>query len=119
MFLARALLLFAVLIARAGSTCAQDSADQKQQPTFRTQSNAVLVPALVKGKNGEIIYGLSAKDFIIEDDGVEQTVHLDEEPESVPVSLVVAIQLGRTADAETATHSRAGRDARSYTQFRP
>jgi hypothetical protein len=34
----------------------------------------VLVPALVKDKNVEIIYGLQAKDFIIEDDGVEQPV---------------------------------------------
>lgn len=71
-----------------------------QQPSFRTQSNAVLVPALVKDKNGAIVYGLNAGDFIIEDDGVEQAVHMDEEPETAPISLVVAIQLGRTAAAE-------------------
>jgi VWFA-related protein len=93
-------LVIAVLLLLAGFSAAQDSADQKQQPTFRTQSNAVLVPALVKGKNGGIIFGLEAKDFIIEDDGVEQVVHLDDAPESAPVSLVVAIQLGRTAAAE-------------------
>jgi VWFA-related protein len=83
-----------------GNAFAQDPPQPAQQPTFRTQSNAVLVPALVKNKKGEIIYGLQAKDFIVEDDGVEQPVHLDEEPESPPVSLVVAIQLGRTAAAE-------------------
>ncbi len=73
---------------------------QEEQPTFRTQSNVVLVPALVRDKAGEAVYGLQAKDFIIEDDGVAQTVHLDEAAESDPVSLVIAIQCGRRADYE-------------------
>lgn len=72
----------------------------QEQPTFRTQSNVVLVPALVRDKSGEVVYGLEAKDFVIEDDGVVQTVHLDEAAESEPVSLVVAIQCGRRADFE-------------------
>ena len=72
----------------------------QEQPTFRTQSNVVLVPALVRDKSGEVVYGLQAKDFVIEDDGVAQTVHLDEAAESEPVSLVVAIQCGRRADFE-------------------
>jgi VWFA-related protein len=78
----------------------QDSQVPSQEPVFRTQSNIVLAPALVTDRKGSIIYGLQAGDFVIEDDGVEQPVHLDEEPASVPVSLVVAIQLGRTAEAE-------------------
>src|SRR5664279_178648 len=73
---------------------------QQEEPTFRTQSNVVLVPALVRDKSGEIVYGLEAKDFIIEDDGVAQTVHLDDAAESEPVSLVVAVQCGRRADYE-------------------
>lgn len=40
-----------------GFAMAQQQADS-QQPGFRTQSNAVLVPALVKDKNGAIVYGL-------------------------------------------------------------
>lgn len=40
----------------------------------------MLVPALVKGKNGAIVDGLQAEDFIIEDDGVKRPVHLDEAP---------------------------------------
>ncbi|MGC2109461.1 MAG: VWA domain-containing protein [Candidatus Korobacteraceae bacterium] len=71
-----------------------------QEPTFRTQSNVVLVPALVRDKGGEIVYGLQAQDFVIEDDGVAQTVHLDEAAASEPVSLVVAVQCGRRADFE-------------------
>lgn len=91
------LMLTAFWCVRPGA--AQQPADSAQG-TFRTQSNAVLVPALVKDKSGAIIYGLTAQDFIIEDDGVEQAVHMDEEPDASPISLVVVLQLGRTAEAE-------------------
>ena len=75
-------------------------AAQEQEPTFRTQSNVVLVPALIRDKSGEIVYGLKATDFVIEDDGVVQSLHLDEAAASEPVSLVVAVQCGRRADFE-------------------
>lgn len=72
----------------------------QEEPTFRSQSNVVLVPALVRNKSGSIIYGLKTDDFIIEDDGIRQTVHLDEAAETEPISLVVALQIGRRADFE-------------------
>jgi VWFA-related protein len=75
-------------------------ASPQEEPTFRAQSNVVLVAALVRDKAGEIVYGLQAKDFIVEDDGIPQAVQLDETAESDPVSLVVAVQCGRRADYE-------------------
>jgi len=72
----------------------------QEEPSFRTQSNVVLVPALVRNNSGSVIYGLKADQFIIEDDGVPQTVHLDEGAETGPVSLVAAVQVGRRADFE-------------------
>ena len=71
-----------------------------QTTTLHTQTNVVLVPALVKDAGGEPIYGLKAKDFIVEDDGVAQTVHLDEESDDQPLSLVIAVQRGRRASYE-------------------
>ena len=68
-----------------------------QDTTLRSRSNLVLIPALVKDQQGTIVYGLQAKDFIVEDDGVEQSARLDEAPEGQSVSLVVAIQKGRRA----------------------
>jgi len=68
-----------------------------QDTTLRSRSNLVLVPALVKDQQGAIVYGLQAKDFIVEDDGIEQPTRLDEAPEGQPISLVVAIQKGRRA----------------------
>jgi len=80
-------LAFALL---AGSALAQET-------VLRSQSNIVLIPALVKDQQGGAVYGLQAKDFLVEDDGVEQAVRLDEAPEGQPISLVVAIQRGRRA----------------------
>ena len=71
-----------------------------QNPTFRSETNVVLVPTLVEDQNRKPVYDLHAKDFVIEDDGVPQSVQLDDKAESEPVSLVVAIQCGRRADYE-------------------
>ena len=68
-----------------------------QEPTFNAQSNVVVVPTLVRDANGSVVYGLQAKDFIIEDDGVEQAPYLDEAAEAEPVSLMIAVQCGRRA----------------------
>src|SRR5271168_3829405 len=71
--------------------CAQKdpppAAQQDQAPVFHAQSNVVLVPALVKDGHGKIVYGLQADDFILEDNGVEQAVKLDEAAEAQPISV--------------------------------
>lgn len=71
-----------------------------QETTLRTRSNLVLVPTLAKDSQAAIVYGLQAGDFIVDDDGVEQPVRMDEAPEGQPISLVVAIQRGRRASYE-------------------
>lgn len=68
-----------------------------QEATVRSRSNLVLVPTLVKDEQGSVVYGLQATDFAIEDNGVQQSVRLDEAPEGQPISLVLAIQRGRRA----------------------
>jgi VWFA-related protein len=78
--------------------CALVSA--RQEPGFTSRANLVPVPTLVRDANGQAVYGLHAKDFIIEDDGVEQAVHLDEAAELTPISLMIAVQCGRRAKRE-------------------
>jgi len=73
---------------------------QEPLSTIRSESNVVLAPTLVRTKAGEITYSLQARDFIIEDNGVEQDVTLDESPEREPVSLVVASQVGHKASSQ-------------------
>jgi VWFA-related protein len=69
-------------------------------PTFSSQGNLVPVPTLVTDAKGNAVYGLRAQDFIIEDDSVEQPVHMDEAKEAEPISLVIAVQCGRRASRE-------------------
>jgi len=35
-----------------------------QETTLRSQSNVVLIPALVKDAEGKVVYGLEAKNFL-------------------------------------------------------
>jgi VWFA-related protein len=71
-----------------------------QQSSFTSRANLVPVPTLVRDAAGNAVYGLLAEDFIIEDDGVPQTVRLDEAAEVEPVSLMIAVQRGRRANRE-------------------
>ncbi len=63
-------------------------------------ANLVPVPTLVLDEQGTTIFGLHAEDFVIEDDGIQQIGRLDEEPESKPVSMIVAVQCGRRVNRE-------------------
>jgi VWFA-related protein len=65
-------------------------------PTIRVTTNEVLVPTLVeKPHGGGIIYGLKQSDFVVEDDGVQQKIRVQEEMDMAPVALVIALEEGR------------------------
>ena len=72
----------------------------QQVPTLRTRTNLVLVPTLVESKTGEPVFNLSAKDFVVTDNGVEQKIRLDTETYAQPISIVVLLQVGRSAVRE-------------------
>jgi VWFA-related protein len=63
-------------------------------PTLRVTANEVLVPTLVEKRDGEVLYGLKPEDFVLEDNGVPQKIRVQEEMDTAPVSLVVAVELG-------------------------
>ncbi|HEY3769437.1 MAG TPA: VWA domain-containing protein [Candidatus Angelobacter sp.] len=85
------------LIAGSLQVCPAQQKTEQGIPTLRTQSNVVFVPTLVKDPAGKPVFGLQPKDFMIEDDGVEQKVIMDEAEPQEAVSLLIAIQSGRTA----------------------
>ena len=64
------------------------------QPTLRLNANEVLVPTLVEKRGGGILYGLRPDDFVLEDNGVAQKIRMQEEMDTAPVSLVVAVEQG-------------------------
>ena len=62
--------------------------------TVQVTTTEVLVPTLVEKKDGDVIYGLKASDFVVEDDGVPQKIRVQEEMDTAPVALVVAVEEG-------------------------
>jgi VWFA-related protein len=75
-------------------------AAQADSPTIRVESSEVLVPTLVEQPSGEIVYGLGPSDFQLTDNGVPQALHVDDDLDNEPVSVVVAVERGRMAGLE-------------------
>ena len=88
-----AALFFLGLEAHARQSSAPDT-------TIRVQTSEVLVPTLVQMPSGEIVYGLGPTDFQLMDNGVRQQLHVDDDLDNEPVSVVVAVEKGRLAALE-------------------
>ena len=82
-------------------------ADQGQA-TLRVTTREVLVPTLVEKHDGGIVYGLKGEDFVVEDNGVPQRVHMQEEMDTAPVALVVAVEQGGMSVLEFDKFGRLG-----------
>ena len=76
--------------------CAAVRAQQTDpvQPTLSVRSTVVLVPALVKTKQGAVVFNLSASDFSLTDDGVPQHLTLDPDTDSQPLALAICVETG-------------------------
>ena len=90
----------------AGAAPTAQSAGAQQAPTFRVNTSVVLVPTLVEQKNGAVVYGLGADAFSLTDNGVPQKLHVDDDLDTTPVSLVVCVEKGRSSDLEFAKFAR-------------
>ena len=95
----RLLLLIPALLVSVGLPAQQESApEQPQSPyTLRSTSNLVLVPTQVETHHGDLLYTLRPDQFILEDNGVPQSIRVDDDPESLGLSLVVVVQCSRSA----------------------
>src|ERR1700735_4583589 len=92
--------LSVLLLCTAAAAAQEKPAPGDQSYTLKTQSNIVLVPTTVKSKHGETLYGLKENQFVVEDNGVPQTIHLDEDTDSLGLSLAVVVQCSRSAGYE-------------------
>ena len=81
-------------ISAAFASAQSPPAPAAQVPFISTRSTLVLVPTLVKTKADELVYTLTAKDFTITDNGIEQKVSLEEDTGDQPLALVVAVETG-------------------------
>ncbi len=95
----RALLLPALLtasLAHAQTPAAPAPPDQAPF-TLRSQSNLVLVPTQVQTHHGDMLYDLQPAQFTLLDNGVPQTIRIDEDTDSLGLNLVVVVQCSRSA----------------------
>ncbi len=70
------------------------SAPQQTQTPIRTTANIVLVPALVKTRDGETVFSLNADDFYLTDNGVPQKLQMEPDRDAQPLAVVVIVETG-------------------------
>ncbi len=80
-------------VAASAQTSAPSSGNS-QVTALEVRTNLVLVPALVKTKSGELVFALTAEDFILTDNGVPQPLRLEPDTDEQPVALAVIVQTG-------------------------
>jgi VWFA-related protein len=93
-------LLMALTTFAAAQNSAQTSAPEAAPTTtLHTSSTLVVVPALVQTPTHELVYSLTADDFILTDNGVPQKTRLEADT-ARPLSLVVLMQTGGAAQGQ-------------------
>ncbi len=78
-----------------------------QSTTITSTTSLVLVPALVQSPSGETLPIFKASDFLLTDNGVSQHVTL-EDTEHQPLSIVVLLQTGATAQRNFPSYTKLG-----------
>jgi VWFA-related protein len=69
--------------------------EQQSNPTTLTvRSTLVEVPVLVKTKGGQVVFELTADDFVVTDDGVPQQLRIEEDTDGRPLALAVVVETG-------------------------
>jgi len=80
-----------LVVANVG-LCAQQN--QATQAPFTVRSTLVMVQVLATTKTGKVVFGLTADDFHITDNGVPQHFTLDEDTGSQPLALAIVVETG-------------------------
>src|SRR5580698_5209467 len=96
------LLAAAVLLAGVLPAAAQQIGRNKEpdapQVTLTVQSQLVVEAVVVKDKQGKFIPGLSAKDFVVTEDGVPQTVSFCEHQDLATEAKVLPVSTSKNED---------------------
>jgi VWFA-related protein len=99
------------VLSPGGVACAQSNEPPSagsQVPALAVHTNLVLVPALVKTKRGELVFTLTADDFILTDNGIPQPLRLEPDTDSQPLALAVIVQTGGRGAAHLGDYNDLG-----------
>src|SRR5580698_9806220 len=103
------LILFLAVSARAQQVGQNAPANGNTTSTFSTSSQLVVETVNVKDKSGKPIEGLTAKDFMVTEDGAEQTIRFFEYqrvPEALdaePAITIPSVPLKKLPEAQITT----------------
>jgi VWFA-related protein len=88
------------------ATCVRAQTEPPKAPsTLTVTSTLVVVPTLVRTPDGNLLHTLSAQDFKLLDNGVEQTISI-EESEHQPVAIVVLLQIGGAGSRQFPSYTK-------------
>ncbi len=76
--------------------------------TLTSRTTLVLVPTLVKTKQGTVVFDLTASDFSLTDNGIPQQITLDPEVDSQPLALAICVETGGTGGRHIEDYRRLG-----------
>jgi VWFA-related protein len=108
MRLAMCLRSLPLLLLSLAASHAQAPPTAQNPTTFRTGTNLVLVPALVRTDKGKLVYTLTADDFTLTDDGVVQKLTLEQDTDDLPLALVIVAETGAAGADHLALYSKIG-----------
>jgi len=106
----RAPATLALVLCITAVALAQANPQQNPAPTttLTVRSNLVEVPALVTTKHGEVVFALSAEDFLLTDDGVQQHISLVPDTDSRPLALAIVVEVGGAGAGHLADYAELG-----------
>jgi VWFA-related protein len=85
-------ILTLLLSLTATSVAQQQPPDPQVKLTVR--SNLVMVPVFVTGGDGNVVFGLSAEDFFLKDNGAPQEIRIEDDTDAQPLALAVVVETG-------------------------
>jgi VWFA-related protein len=94
-----------LLCATLTAQTAPMSPQTPQDSQLSTHSTLVLVPTLVRGKAGDLVFTLNANDFVLTDNGQPQKLTLEQDTGGEPLALVVVIEIGGAGAREFNNYS--------------
>jgi len=53
-----------------------------------------MVPGFVTGRDGNVVFGLNAEDFTLTDNGVPQTITIEDDTDAQPLALAIVVETG-------------------------
>jgi VWFA-related protein len=99
-------ILFLALCAAAADGRAQQN--HAAEATLTVRSTLVEDPVLVKTRKGQVVFGLTASDFILTDNGVVQHPTLDVDTDWQPLALAIVVETGGAGARHLADYQRLG-----------